>query len=67
MKSLLALQISNALKQNKWVPENVESIEYKHAHQPESIKPLIDFHSNIFIVIDFGLIRPMEKENLPDY
>jgi hypothetical protein len=40
MKPLLALQIRNALKQNKWLPQNVETIDYKHAHQPDSVKSL---------------------------
>jgi hypothetical protein len=40
VKPLLASQIKNALKQNKWLPQNVETIENKRAHQPDSVKSL---------------------------
>jgi hypothetical protein len=58
MKSVLALQIRKAWKQNLLVQVIVGSFEYKFTQNPEALRSQPAIRSNISLEIKFSSLKP---------
>jgi phosphoribosylamine-glycine ligase len=58
MKSLIALQIRKAWKQNLLVQVNVETFEYRFTHNPEALRSQLVVRSNNSLEIKFSSLKP---------